>query len=119
DDAVEHGSTGNQTASGDAVERVGDGVTVTVGATRDGFFVEDDGPGVPPADRPKLFESGFTTADDGTGFGLAIVRTIADAHGWSVGYEDVADAGARFVIRGVERAGDSAQESNPASSDDA
>ena len=119
DDAVEHGSTGNQTASGDAVEHVGDGVTVTVGATRDGFLVEDDGPGVPPADRPKLFESGFTTADDGTGFGLAIVRTIADAHGWSVGYEDVADAGARFVIRGVERAGESGPASGPASSDDA
>jgi len=104
-----------------SVEHVGDGVAVTVGATRDGFFVEDDGPGVPPVDRPKLFESGFTTATDGTGLGLAIVRAIADAHGWSVGYEDAADAGARFVIRGVERDGDSdsAQESSAASSDDA
>ncbi|WP_148414138.1 histidine kinase N-terminal 7TM domain-containing protein [Haloferax sp. KTX1] len=127
DDAVEHGSAGNQTASGDAVEHgstgrrgsPGDGVTVTVGATHDGFFVEDDGPGVPPADRPKLFESGFTTADDGTGFGLAIVQTIADAHGWSIGYEDDPDAGARFVIRGVDRAADSAQEAGVASSDDA
>ncbi|ELZ88757.1 histidine kinase N-terminal 7TM domain-containing protein [Haloferax sulfurifontis] len=102
-----------------SVEHVGDGVTVTVGATRDGFFVADDGPGVPPADRPKLFESGFTTADDGTGFGLAIVESIAEAHGWSVGYEDAPDAGARFVVRGVGRAEDSAQEADAASSDDA
>lgn len=102
-----------------SVEHAGDGVTVTVGATRDGFYVEDDGTGVPSEDRPKLFESGFTTAVDGTGFGLAIVRTIADAHDWSVGYEDAADAGARFVIRGVERAEDPVQASSSASSDDA
>ncbi|POG56289.1 sensor histidine kinase [Haloferax marisrubri] len=104
-----------------ALEHAGEDVTVTVGRLDDdaGFYVEDDGPGVPPADRPKLFESGFTTAADGTGFGLAIVRTIADTHGWSVGYEDAADAGARFVIRGVERAEGSAQDADAASADDA
>jgi len=73
-----------------------DPVTVTVGRTESGFFVEDDGPGIPDAEKGDVFEQGYTNADDGTGFGLYIVRTLADAHGWTVGVTDAKSGGARF-----------------------
>ena len=87
-----------------AVEHGGEGVTITVGALDDGFYVEDDGPGIPPENRDRVFESGHTTSPDGTGFGLTIVAEIADAHGWSVGVTEGEAGGARFEIRGVESA---------------
>lgn len=71
-------------------------VTVTVEVTDDGFVVGDDGPGIPAADRERVFEDGFTTDEDGTGLGLSIVRTMAESHGWTVELDD-AD-GARFVF---------------------
>ncbi|ELZ44295.1 multi-sensor signal transduction histidine kinase [Halorubrum coriense DSM 10284] len=50
-----------------------------------GFAVVDDGPGVPPAERDRVFDRGYTTADAGTGIGLASVATLAASHGWTVG----------------------------------
>ena len=68
-----------------AVEHAGDETTVRVGELADGFFVEDDGPGIPlPEDREAVFEHGHTTAKSGSGLGLSIVKTIANAHGWSI-----------------------------------
>ncbi len=87
-----------------AVEHGGDAVTVTVGDLEDGFFVEDDGPGVPPEVRDEVFDSGVTTAPDGTGFGLAIVDQIASAHGWSVDIGTGMAGGARIEVRGVDAA---------------
>jgi PAS domain S-box-containing protein len=87
-----------------SVEHGGDDVTVTVGDLDDGFYVADDGPGVPEDARTRVFESGYSTGDDGTGFGLSIVQGIADAHGWTVSVTDGADGGARFEVTGVERA---------------
>ena len=88
-----------------AVEYAGADVTVTVSRLpdREGFYVEDDGPGLPPKDRNRVFESGFTTSDDGTGFGLAIVKQIVEAHGWRITATDAAgdSGGARFEITGV------------------
>lgn len=66
-----------------------------------GFWVADDGPGIPDADRESVLEEGFTTASSGTGCGLAIVREIAEGHGWSVGVEESDAGGARFVFGGV------------------
>ena len=102
EDSVEHGSTGNQTPSDDATEHGGADVTVTVGALDDGFYVEDDGPGIPAAERDTVFEAGYSTAEDGTGFGLRIVERVADAHGWTVDVTESEAGGARFEIRGVE-----------------
>jgi two-component system OmpR family sensor kinase len=67
-----------------AVEHADEHVIVTIRTVEDGeragFYVADDGPGIPPAERDKIFDIGYTTAPDGTGFGLHIVEQIADAH---------------------------------------
>ena len=74
----------------------------------EGFFVEDDGPGIPEADRERVFEVGYTDHDEGTGFGLPIVRRIADAHGWSIRLTEGSAGGARFEFRfdGEQKSGD-------------
>ena len=106
DDSVEHGSTGSRPEADDrtGVSRDGAGVTVRVGTLDDasGFFVEDDGPGVPEAERDAVFDSGYSTSDTGTGFGLAIVEGIAEAHGWTVTLTESDDGGARFEFTDVE-----------------
>jgi PAS domain S-box-containing protein len=78
------------------------GVTVTVGTLADGFYVEDDGPGIPPGRRNRVFDSGYTSAEGGTGLGLNIVKRIVDAHGWEIVVTEGSDGGARFEITGVE-----------------
>ncbi|USZ67992.1 ATP-binding protein [Halorussus salilacus] len=87
-----------------AVEHGGDDVTVTVGALNDpdGFYLEDDGPGIPEGMREDVFDYGFSSSDDGTGFGLAIVERMCDAHGWNVEPTEGESGGARFEVTGVE-----------------
>jgi signal transduction histidine kinase len=87
---------------GNALTHGGSGVTVRVGTLAEGFFLEDDGSGIPPADRDTVFESGFTTNASGTGFGLSIVSDITEAHGWRVDATEGTDGGARFEVRGVD-----------------
>jgi len=148
DDAVEHGSTSPASQAPDDTDGTGSttpastesdpvaapteellrggpadpSVTVRVGTFDDesGFYVADDGPGIPDARRDAVFESGFSTSEDGTGFGLSIVEQVADAHGWSVyitesefgdgtdereaaeDRESDSTPGARFEITGVD-----------------
>ena len=85
-----------------AVEHGSETVTVTVGELEDGFYVEDDGPGVPETERERVFEPGHSTSENGTGFGLAIVRETAKAHGWAVRVTEGSAGGARFEITGVD-----------------
>ena len=68
--------------------------------------VEDNGPGVPPAERELVFQPFYRalgTNVDGTGLGLPIVREIAEQHGASVSLTDAHPGqqppGARFVVR--------------------
>ncbi|MCG1004277.1 MULTISPECIES: ATP-binding protein [Halobacterium] len=90
-----------------SVEHGGPEVAIRVGALDDseGFYVEDDGPGIPAEHREDIFELGYTTGQ-GTGLGLSIVETIASAHGWGVSVTDAehSETGARFEVRGVETA---------------
>jgi signal transduction histidine kinase len=86
-----------------AIDHGGDEVTIWIGPLDDGFFVEDDGPGIPDSTRDEIFEAGYSSADEGTGLGLNIVQTIADAHGWTVAATDGHHGGARFEVRDVER----------------
>jgi PAS domain S-box-containing protein len=97
--AVEHGSTDGRIADSDGVP-----VTVSVGELNEGagFFVEDDGSGIPAHEREAVFENGYSTAPAGTGFGLTIAKTVAEAHGWTVRATDGRDGGARFEFVGVE-----------------
>lgn len=60
------------------------------------FYVEDDGPGIPPGEREAVYDRGVTGSAEGTGFGLAIVADIAEAHGWSVRITECTEGGARF-----------------------
>jgi PAS domain S-box-containing protein len=102
DDTVEHSATNSRSENhGDSVEHAGDDVSITVGSLDDGFYVEDDGPGIPPEDRDNVFEAGYSTDPEGTGFGLSIVKQVAEAHGWTVRLTDAAGGGARFEFTGV------------------
>ncbi|WP_276257814.1 ATP-binding protein [Haloglomus litoreum] len=126
-DSVEHDSTGSRPPADDSVEHGGTadgdhpraGVTVrtgpltvddpvepTVGSLPDegsveGFYVEDDGPGIPPDEHDRVFEAGHTTDANGTGLGLAIVRRVADAHGWAIRLGESDSGGARFEFLGA------------------
>ncbi|MES3162475.1 MAG: PAS domain S-box protein [Halorubrum sp.] len=85
-----------------ALDHANSPTTVTVGCLDAGFYVADDGPGIPEEERDRVFESGYTTSDTGTGFGLAIVEQIADAHGWTVSIPDGDAGGACFEFTGVD-----------------
>ncbi|MEF8785479.1 MAG: PAS domain-containing protein [Haloarculaceae archaeon] len=85
-----------------AVDHGGNDVTVRVDELEDGFYVADDGRGIPESEREDVFEAGYSTADDGTGFGLNIVQEIATAHGWNSRITESTDGGARFEFTGVE-----------------
>jgi signal transduction histidine kinase len=89
-----------------AVEHGGDDVTVTVGDLENGFYVMDDGPGIPEANRERIFEAGYSMDGKGTGLGLQIVSEIATAHGWDIRVSESDTDGARFEITGVEFATD-------------
>jgi len=112
--AVEHGSTSNRTGPDDAVEHgstssqssTDNGVAVTVGrldeGSTDGFYVADDGPGIAPESRERVFEPGYSVDEHGTGLGLAIVARIVDLHGWSIEVTESATGGARFEVSGLD-----------------
>jgi anti-sigma regulatory factor (Ser/Thr protein kinase) len=89
-----------------SVEHGGDEVGITVGRIdRDdgiGFYVADDGPGIPADRRSNVLEPGYSSDEHGTGLGLAIVNRIAEVHGWSVTVTESATSGARFEIDGVD-----------------
>jgi signal transduction histidine kinase len=87
------------------------GSTVTLASrTRDGAVevsVADDGPGIPAADLPHLFDRFYqsrssatpASAEAGSGLGLAIVKRIAELHGGEVGVESADGRGTRVVLR--------------------
>lgn len=85
-----------------AVEHSESSVTVTIGDLEDGFYVADDGPGIPETEREDVFEPGYSTTDVGTGFGLNIVAEIADAHDWDVRIRDADGGGTRLEFTNVE-----------------
>jgi PAS domain S-box-containing protein len=85
-----------------AIEHGGADVTVRVGPlAADGFFVEDDGPGIPATRRDRVLEHGYSSNEAGTGLGLTIVTQIAAVHGWSTRVLAADAGGARFEFCGA------------------
>jgi PAS domain S-box-containing protein len=113
-EATDHGADagyGSHTDPGTDTDTEDHGVTVRLGRLADGFFVEDDGAGIPADASGQVFEWGYSTNDGGTGIGLAIVSEIAAAHGWEVRVTDGTDGGARFEFTGVDVAADDGDDS--------
>jgi signal transduction histidine kinase len=73
---------------------------IRVGALEggEGFYVEDDGRGIPAGERERVFGQGHSTSDDGSGLGLSIVEEVVTAHGWRVGLTESIEGGARFEV---------------------
>jgi len=105
--AVEHSSTSPPSnADDEAISQEADGgpepPCVRIGTLESGFYVEDTGSGIPPENREEVFDLGYSSEPDGTGFGLAIVEEIVESHDWAIRVTESDAGGARFEITGVE-----------------
>lgn len=80
-------------------------VTVHIGELifDDGFFVEDNGKGIPDSYKNTVIEPGVAFDGDGSGAGLAVVERISTGHGWTLNITDSAEGGARFEFTGIEK----------------
>ena len=81
-----------------AVEHGSGDVAVRAGTFDGGFFVEDDGDGIPTEHHEDVFRWQTTSADGHAGLGLSIVRGIVDAHGWDISVTEGTAGGSRFEI---------------------
>ncbi len=61
--------------------------------------VSDNGPGVTPEIRDKIFKPFFTSRSDGTGLGLAVAQSVVRAHGGEIVLKDNPSGGAQFIVR--------------------
>lgn len=84
------------------------GVTVTIGTTGGGFFIADDGPGVPEDEYDTVLEAGYSTVQHRPGLGLTVARAIAEAHGWSLSLSGSETGGLRVDVAGVDRVSEAA-----------
>ncbi len=86
-----------------ATEAMPRGGTLRLAARREGaevlVSVSDTGPGIPPADLPRVFEPYFTTKEGGTGLGLAIAERIVSEHGGRIEVASGPGQGATFTVR--------------------
>ncbi|ERH02594.1 MAG: PAS sensor histidine kinase [Halonotius sp. J07HN6] len=77
-------------------------VAGTGGIDKAGFYIEDDGQGIPKEKHDQVFKIGETTSREGTGLGLPIAKRIAEAHGWEMKIAESADGGAKFIFTNVD-----------------
>jgi two-component system sensor histidine kinase PilS (NtrC family) len=77
-------------------------IVISTGRAADGraeVTIADDGPGVPAADRDRIFQRFVTTRPGGNGLGLSTSRDIAQAHGGTLSLQETAGGGATFVLQ--------------------
>ena len=86
---------------GNAVEHGGEDVNVEVGAMENGFYVEDDGDGIPEDIEGDIFDYNFKPEEGNTGIGLSIIQKIIEGHGWDIEAMESGKGGARFEIQMV------------------
>ncbi len=90
-----------------AIAHSPEGGNVTVTAHRSGQAVEisvrDNGPGIPAGLGEQVFQP-FFSQSGGTGLGLAVVRSLAEEHGWEVSGTNLESGGAEFLIRSPDAA---------------
>ncbi|WP_135306403.1 sensor histidine kinase [Haloarcula amylovorans] len=77
-------------------------VQVTVGDLPTGFYVADNGSGIAKSERSQVFETGYTTADDGTGLGLAFVTELTEMYDWRCQIVESDTGGARFEFTNTD-----------------
>jgi PAS domain S-box-containing protein len=86
-----------------SVEHSGEDVTIRLGQIDDGFYVEDDGPGISPGERDEVFTAGYSTKEGGSGVGMVSVREIILSHKWTISITESESGGARFEITDVKK----------------
>lgn len=84
-----------------AIDHAEPGVTIEIGRSADGFYIMDDGPGIPEEIGSQVFEAGYSTAPDHDGIGLTIVNQVVAAHGWEILIDPHTTDGTRFEIQSV------------------
>ncbi|MFB6074748.1 MAG: ATP-binding protein [Haloarculaceae archaeon] len=89
-----------------ALDHGGPDVTVEVGVHGSGFYVADDGPGIPPEKRDRVTEEGYTTSDEGSGTGLSMVQSIVEQNHWRLTITESDAGGARFEIGNCQAVSD-------------
>ncbi|NGM67457.1 PAS domain S-box protein [Natronolimnobius sp. AArcel1] len=105
--SVEHGvpddrsrTTAKATADADGETGVetAESITIQIGTLENaqGFYVADDGCGLPEEIRDEIFDPSVSTSSTGLGIGLWVVREVATGHGWSVTAGESEAGGARF-----------------------
>ena len=84
-----------------AVEHGGPDVTIQVGNIPTGFYIADDGSGIPEAERGRVFKAGYTTTEASIGLGLTFIAQLSDTYGWEYQITESDAGGARFEFTGV------------------
>ena len=104
DNAIKHSAKGQIVTIGLDAAKSGAGVSPNAGRMPVLLFVEDHGPGIPPAEHEKIFERFYRLGSElrretqGVGIGLSIVRHIVEAHGGTVTVRSNVGEGSRFTI---------------------
>ncbi|WP_135302687.1 sensor histidine kinase [Haloarcula amylovorans] len=81
-----------------ALVHCGPDVTVTVGDADGGFFVADDGPGIPVEDRDEVLEQGYSMVPGNEGYGLFVAARVAAEHGWTLDLAESEAGGVRAEV---------------------
>ncbi|WP_111976695.1 sensor histidine kinase [Algibacillus agarilyticus] len=89
-----------------SIQVIGEGVMITLSASRDinspnevCICVQDNGPGIDAAHHAHIFEPFYTTRSQGTGLGLAVVKSVIEQHKGRVEIESTSGQGAKFILK--------------------